>query len=83
MSNRQWMKALREAHALTLAEMARRINCGKYLLSMLEEGAWITTPLMAKDIARGYGMTPEQRKLITYVRRRGRAWPKYNRGATL
>lgn len=62
------MIALREKKGLTRKAMARKCKCGGYLLEMLETGQWITTPLMAKDLARGYGMTNEQRQSITYVR---------------
>lgn len=62
------MTDLREKKGLTRKAMARKCKCGGYLLEMLEAGQWITTPLMAKDLARGYGMTKEQRQSITYVR---------------
>lgn len=62
------MRELREQRGETLASMAKAANCSVTLLGILEDGG-VTTPLMAKDIAKAYGMNREQRKAITCERR--------------
>lgn len=66
-----WMAALREEQGLTLEEMGRRAKCPVRLLDLLETQAppqGTTVPDMAKQIAKAYGMTAEQRRWITNER---------------
>lgn len=71
-TTRLWMANQRLRKGKSLAEMAERIKCSTGLLMKLEAGEWITTPKMAKDIAKAYGMTKRQLASITYVPHRAK-----------
>lgn len=63
MSN-EWMKARREGCGLTIGEAARLTRISAALLAGLE-GGWTTGPQIALDIAKAYGMPPEELERIT------------------
>lgn len=52
---------------LTQMEMARRCDCGKRILEMLESGEWpCTHPAIAARIAKEYGLTVEEYNQIVH-----------------